>query len=174
MGGRQDRGLFTRHVEAWAASRPTSTTLGRKGSRLWFSSAFRRLPFMMIEARNSAGWFSVVKMWKMWTMERMCLKSPRSKPPCWLKWLPILGGKWFSVQKNRIALAIAMTMFSAPPPGMRTQPRVREHNSKLSLQARKRSKSFPFLSSLTRQSVVSLRHLAAPNLQQAFGKTPVH
>ena len=51
----QDQGLFTRHVDECAPSRPSRTTFARNGSRLCRSSALFRLPFMMLDAKRSAG-----------------------------------------------------------------------------------------------------------------------
>ena len=78
IDGIHAHGLFTNLVEAWAASRPTMTALGRKGSWLCLSSALKRLPFMMLDARSSAGWLSVVRMC---TIFRRWESSFLSRPP---------------------------------------------------------------------------------------------
>ena len=161
------QGRFTRRVDAWAPSRPIKTTLGRKGSRLCCSSALLRLPFMMLEARSSAGWLSVVSTW---TMLLKCLNSAQSNPPCFSKPFPSRGGWKFLVQKMRRALAVAVTMSSALPPFIRTEPRVPPQTSNVSPQPRKRIKSFPFLSSRTRQRVVAAASLQRQRLKRLSDK----
>ena len=80
MAGIQAQGLLTNLVEACAASRPTRTTFGKKGVLLWASSALWRFPFMMLDARSSAGWLSVVSMCVIFSDEQttVCRSRPLS------------------------------------------------------------------------------------------------
>ena len=126
------------------------TTLGRKGSWLCLSSALKRLPFMMLDARSSAGWLSVVRMC---TILRRCDSKFLSRPPCFCNLCPRRGGRKQAVQKTRMAFAVAETKSSALPPFSLMQPNVPEHTVNWPLHARKRRSSFPLRSSQMRQSV---------------------